>query len=843
MTDKEITTHVQFNQPKEQLMGTVNTPSNPGPNEDSIMTCDDKDAYRDSGSSPPSNMSMVASGMPPKGYLTADSSSEEEHTKIMREQAVTSFKNAPQEMKDAPRWILWRSEPNEDPSKKNKKMPYPLNFRDNRGLWVTFDEAVRRYGQSYQDHLDGVKDTIAYDGIGFVTGGGFTCIDLDDCDADQESQKRTDDILGGLYTFTEESVSGKGVHAWMLGVKPQDIATRRGNVEVYSDGQFIAFTGKHLPKYPKVLSANQGALDEVCNHYLGKGSASTTAPGKPPTLTHGGYADLPELTLEEVLAKAFNSSKGEQIRKVYEGDISDFDDDDSRADLFLAGSFAFYTKDDDLVTELCRKADYRELDDEKRTGREDYWVATLGKVRDNQETYWDPNYYKEDDEEDDPDKYLTLYQYIRKLGFAWHPVKKQPWNYAADESTSLKNIELSMAKFRCVPSGTQEEKKDHAGKTALDAQGKPIMVEGGSKGIDVWKNNVDMRLPIEGTIWDAGKSNGLIEQQGTYFWNRYKDTRLLGVEPPQEYLDALETFWLYFVPDTVQREFVRNLEAYHRQNPGFRAALAIEFHSNLKGTGKSEHCESFGRIMGHDKYTAINLDEINGQFNSYLSSCLVLFADETTSKSKYDAHHLTNQLKKLISDSSIEINVKYGGKGRGTMQFLLMLATNNSDSIDHAELRERVYNVQCSGRGKDRTENTKILQELLPWPMEKQDAWYAWVLDQRVVPEEFKKGMAAPYQPHVDELISQEEEHELPNLFLEYLQDLQKERANRGQQNCGARVVNPCPAKLFLKLFADFRKSNDVRGNVNHALKQLQQSGLFTKNKKREANEWEWANS
>ena len=76
---------------------------------------------------------------------------------------------------------------------------------------------------------------------GFMLGGGFACIDLDDCFINGQLQqwaRRIVDAAPGA--FIERSVSGKGLH--IFGFLPEDRGRNYGRVEIYSKARFIRTT-------------------------------------------------------------------------------------------------------------------------------------------------------------------------------------------------------------------------------------------------------------------------------------------------------------------------------------------------------------------------------------------------------------------------------------------------------------------------------------------------------------------------------------------------------------------------------------------------------------------------
>lgn len=99
---------------------------------------------------------------------------------------------------------------------------------------------------TWTDHTTAVRSR-AGDGLGFVLGGGFACLDLDHCLVDGRPDARAAAVLEQLPgAYVEISPSGDGLHVW--GRAPECPGRRRGGLEAYSAGRFITVTRRvHRP--------------------------------------------------------------------------------------------------------------------------------------------------------------------------------------------------------------------------------------------------------------------------------------------------------------------------------------------------------------------------------------------------------------------------------------------------------------------------------------------------------------------------------------------------------------------------------------------------------------------
>lgn len=137
--------------------------------------------------------------------------------------------NIPEELKDRHQWVCHdkHKRPN------NHRTGLPASVTD-PSSWGTFEQAC-----------EAVKAGKGV-GIGFVLTANdpFACIDLDACiGPDGALSPLARSVLDRFDTWAEVSRSGRGLHVWIMGAVPGG-GRRIPGVEVYSEGRFIAMTGK-----------------------------------------------------------------------------------------------------------------------------------------------------------------------------------------------------------------------------------------------------------------------------------------------------------------------------------------------------------------------------------------------------------------------------------------------------------------------------------------------------------------------------------------------------------------------------------------------------------------------
>lgn len=240
----------------------------------------------------------------------------------------------PAELRDRPQWVSWRAVDRGGPDGKWTKVPY--NARTGRkasatstATWSSFDQAWHAY------------ESGDYDGIGYVFAEGdpYCGVDLDGC-RDPETgvlDAGATQIVSGLASYTELSVSGTGTHTIVRGKLP-DRGRRKGQVEMYDRGRYFCFTGHVINGCPSTIEDRQHQLQAL--------HASVFQTTEAQCLPGGQVSQSIEPDDERLLSRARAALNGAKFSALYdEGDISNYASA-SEADLALCAHVRFWTGDD-----------------------------------------------------------------------------------------------------------------------------------------------------------------------------------------------------------------------------------------------------------------------------------------------------------------------------------------------------------------------------------------------------------------------------------------------------------------------------------------------------------------
>ena len=245
------------------------------------------------------------------------------------------FANIPQELKDRPQWVVWKYGKRKANGKR-AKVPFSVTggaaSSTDPTTWATFAECLTEYAKG------------GYDGVGYILtqDDGYTFIDLDDCIRNDELDAGAMATIRRFASYTERSVSGKGVHILVKG----KAANRKNDAaEVYSDKRFIAMTGEIVAEQ-RTIEARQETLDAW--------HAETFPAKRPKEAKESPKADSAALPADDdALLRIIRASKGaDKFNRLWDGNTSGYTNaktgktDPSRADGALCEILAFWTNSD-----------------------------------------------------------------------------------------------------------------------------------------------------------------------------------------------------------------------------------------------------------------------------------------------------------------------------------------------------------------------------------------------------------------------------------------------------------------------------------------------------------------
>jgi putative DNA primase/helicase len=285
----------------------------------------------------------------------------------------------PRVLRRLKQWVNWKYElqPQKNGPWKWSKVPHQPNgecaSHGDADTWSAFEDVVA------------ACKTGKFDGIGFVASSRdpFVMIDLD-----KVRDPKTNDIKPWAAeiinaalkdkAYVESSPSGTGFH--IIGEGPQGFLGRKANdVEMYSSERFFTITHglRFDPKQRKL-----GKLDltiKLVSTRIGIPKpvhTTTKPPATGPIVGVRPYID--SWTDADILKLAFKKKNGDKLKRLLSGDISDYGNDASAADMGAATILGFwFWLDADAVARVMEDSElYRPKWDSKR-GKITYLQYTI----------------------------------------------------------------------------------------------------------------------------------------------------------------------------------------------------------------------------------------------------------------------------------------------------------------------------------------------------------------------------------------------------------------------------------------------------------------------------------
>lgn len=307
----------------------------------------------------------------------------------------------PADMVRLPNWVA-----------RQDKIPYGINGQPAKAntpsTWSTL--------QNVETFLNGAPPT--YSGIGFVLErkNKIVCVDVDHCLKNGTPNRTARKVLEKLDTYTEISQSGTGLHFFGSGTMPKSSVKFKSpfdddtHIEIYAGlddkgqhARFIALTADIYEGCKTLNDIQKGIAWLLSMAPAGKAKAPDKDDHSilPPvaikentddTITVSGVTytadDIPALINErQTGAKQF---KWHNL--FYEGDLTAYDNDPSRADSALCSLLCFWCHGKPaLIDKVFRKSALkREKWDEKRQGAKTYGELTIEKAL----SVWNGKKYK-----------------------------------------------------------------------------------------------------------------------------------------------------------------------------------------------------------------------------------------------------------------------------------------------------------------------------------------------------------------------------------------------------------------------------------------------------------------
>jgi len=269
-------------------------------------------------------------------------------------------------------WVLWKSEVRNE---KKTKIPYYIK-NDALTLASSTDPDTWSDFHTLNKIIKG-KPKDKGIGIVFEPTVGIIGVDFDKCVTDGVIDKAIIKFVNKAKTYCEYSPSGTGIHLLFQSSEPIKLEKNKHyitdiiSIETYTWGRYFTFTEKETEQSKPLRRINQDDFTTLLATlgYPWKKEIKVTQKDTPPIVPLG-------LDDETILKKMFASKNGANIKRLYDGDTSEYNNDISSSDFAMCLQLSFWTGRDSLQIEkiwLASPLGQRE----KTQSRADYRNKTI----------------------------------------------------------------------------------------------------------------------------------------------------------------------------------------------------------------------------------------------------------------------------------------------------------------------------------------------------------------------------------------------------------------------------------------------------------------------------------
>ena len=271
---------------------------------------------------------------------------------------MSNYQAIPEELRRLHQWVMWKRE---GVHRRGTKVPYTVTGRrastTDLTTWTSFEDAV--------------KTSERFGGIGFVftKDDPYFGVDLDGkqravwAERTGEMAPWAAEIVDALDTYTEISVSGKGLHIIGKGKLP-DGGRRSCDVEIYNHSRYFCMTGNHLAGTPMEINERIAEIAAVHAKVFAETEHLQERAEQAPVDSKDRDADgalrrtAGSVTTDDdaLLAKVRAAKNAAKFDALWRGDCTGYPSQ-SEADMALCGMLAFWTgRDAGRVDRLFRQS-------------------------------------------------------------------------------------------------------------------------------------------------------------------------------------------------------------------------------------------------------------------------------------------------------------------------------------------------------------------------------------------------------------------------------------------------------------------------------------------------------
>lgn len=298
-----------------------------------------------------------------------------------------------EKIKKAQIWLLWKKETrNGRPTKVPYQSPGKFASSTDSSTWSTYSDIKNKYFRNSKP--DGERGL----GIVFEESTNVIGVDFDHCVENGVTHPDVKKFIEEAKTYVEYSPSKTGLHLLFQKTEPIELLANKHHfdtydIEVYETGRYFTFTEDEHEMSKEIRTVSPDVLTNLLAT-LGYPWKKEEKPYIAPVQTESTFED------QELLDKMFAAKNGQKTKKLWEGDLSDHNQDASSADHSLCLHLSFWSgRNYDQIERLWLSSP---LGQRKKTQeRDDYRIRTINNaIASTTQVYTPPSQYIIKDEHD-----------------------------------------------------------------------------------------------------------------------------------------------------------------------------------------------------------------------------------------------------------------------------------------------------------------------------------------------------------------------------------------------------------------------------------------------------------
>ena len=291
----------------------------------------------------------------------------------------------PEELKKLNNWICWKAVPDAKSHSGIKKVP----ISPKTGYYASANKP-----ETWSDFETAERVSRSFAGIGFVfTNTDYFGIDIDDRQEELQAflNHEYDEnnifykFIDTMKSYAELSQSKNGIHIICKGKLP-DKDFKNKPVEMYAGVRYFCMTGNFCGSYADISDGTE-SVKPLYYEYCTENNDSKISENQLTLPVSFG------LSAQEIISKIRESKQGAKFSSLYDcGDISNYNNDDSNADMALCSILAFWCNGDiSLMDEIFRSSALMRPKWDKKNAGSTYGGRTMRKAVANCSEFYTPS--------------------------------------------------------------------------------------------------------------------------------------------------------------------------------------------------------------------------------------------------------------------------------------------------------------------------------------------------------------------------------------------------------------------------------------------------------------------